>query len=352
MRQRGLIRALVLVAGLAPAPPAASAQGQTPQNATLRQALHAYDNLDFTHAITLARRALAQRMAGADQSRAYELLGFAYSATDSQVKAVDAFKQTILLEPDRELDPNRISPKITSLFYSALGQVLVVRQLRVDSARFVSGQGSVPIRFTVTSPARVRARAVSGATTVLIDSSVVTGTVNLRWPARLSNDDPVPAGDWLIVVEATAGQNSFSAARSVRITHGSVDTLPHLTSLPGYQELPETEIAPQSWRPVGLAFLYTGGALIGTLGLESASLGSSSKRELSVVGAVALATGMVMTFRKPARRPAEGNILYNRLLREQIARRNQEIAKENVTRRQQVQLTIVPLPPPKTAGGR
>ncbi len=59
-----------------------------------------------------------------------------------------------------------------------------------------------------------------------------------------------------------------------------------------------------------------------------------------------------MTFRKPARRPAEGNILYNRLLREQIARRNQEIAKENVTRRQQVQLTIVPLPPPKTAGGR
>src|SRR6266568_5109292 len=332
MRQRGLIRALVLVAGLAPAPPAASAQGQTPQNATLRQALHAYDNLDFTHAITLARRALAQRMAGADQSR--------------------AFKQTILLEPDRELDPNRISPKITSLFYSALGQVLVVRQLRVDSARFVSGQGSVPIRFTVTSPARVRARAVSGATTVLIDSSVVTGTVNLRWPARLSNDDPVPAGDWLIVVEATAGQNSFSAARSVRITHGSVDTLPHLTSLPGYQELPETEIAPQSWRPVGLAFLYTGGALIGTLGLESASLGSSSKRELSVVGAVALATGMVMTFRKPARRPAEGNILYNRLLREQIARRNQEIAKENVTRRQQVQLTIVPLPPPKTAGGR
>jgi hypothetical protein len=338
---------LVLAAGfatpvLAQAPP-------LPQNATLRQALQAYDNVDFARVITLARRALLERMSGADQARAYELLGFAYSATDSQVKAVDAFKQTILLDPDRELDPRRISPKITSLFYSALGQVLVVRQLKVDSARFVGGQGTVPIRFTVTSPARVRTRAVSGATALLVDSAVTTGTVNLRWPARLPNGDPVAAGDWLIIVEATAGQNSFSASQPVRIAHGSVDTLAHLTSLPGYQELPETEIAPQSWRPVGLAFLYTGGALIGTLGLESASLGSSSKRELGAVGGTALVTGFVMMLRKPASRPAEGNILYNKLLREQIARRNQDIAQQNVTRRQQVQLTVVPLPKPSGA---
>src|SRR5437899_3065754 len=127
-------------------------------------------------------------------------------------------------------------------------RLLLVRQLKVDSARFVGGQGSLPIRFTVTSPARVRARAVSGAASLLVDSAVVTGTVNVRWPARLPNGDPVPAGDWLIVVDATAGQNSFSASQPVRIVHGTVDTLPHLTSLPGYQELPETEIAPQRWR--------------------------------------------------------------------------------------------------------
>jgi hypothetical protein len=338
MRHRGLL--LALVTGLAcPAP----ALAQAPQSATLRAALRAYDNVDFARAISLARRALAERMTGPDQARAYELLGFAYSATDSQLKAVDAFKQTILLDPDRELDPRRISPKITSLFYSALGQVLVVRQLRVDSARFVAGQGNVPIRFTVTSPARVRTRAVSGATALLIDSAVVTGTVNLRWPARLPGGDPVPPGDWLIVVEATAGQNAFSASQPVRIAHGSVDTLPHLTSLPGYQELPETEVPPQSWRPAGLAFLYTGGALIGTLGLESASLGASSKRELGVVGGAALLAGFVMTLRKPAPRPAAANILYNRLLREQIARRNEDIAKQNAARRQQVQLTVVPL---------
>src|SRR2546422_494827 len=157
MRRSGLLLVLAVGGGLAP-----PLRAQTPpQNVTLRQALQAYDNVDFARAIALARRALLERMSGPDQARAYELLGFAYSATDSQVKAVDAFKQTILLDPDRELDPRRISPKITSLFYSALGQVLVVRQLKVDSARFVGGQGSLPIRFTVTSPARVRTRARS-----------------------------------------------------------------------------------------------------------------------------------------------------------------------------------------------
>ena len=90
-------------------------------------------------------------------------------------------------------------------------------------------------------------------------------------------------------------------------------------------------------------------ALIGTLGLESASLGSSSKRELGIVGGAALVTGFVMMLRKPATQPAEGNILYNKLLREQIARRNQDIAQQNVTRRQQVQLTVVPLPKPSGA---
>src|SRR5437667_261795 len=173
-------------------------------------------------------------------------------------------------------------------------------------------------------------------------ASAWNGQVNVSWSPRLPNGDPVPAGSYTVVVEARLGQNTFSASQQIRVTHGRVDTLPHLTSLPGYQYLPETEIPAQTWRPLGVAFLYTGGALIGTLGLESSSLGASSKRELGVVGAAALVTGFVMTLRRPAPRPAEGNILYNRLLTEQIARRNADIAKENVARRQQVQLTIGP----------
>src|SRR2546426_1586538 len=80
MRRSGLLLVLAVGGGLA-----TPLRAQTPpQNVTLRQALQAYDNVDFSRAIALARRALLERMSGPDQARAYELLGFAYSATDSQ----------------------------------------------------------------------------------------------------------------------------------------------------------------------------------------------------------------------------------------------------------------------------
>jgi len=323
---------------------AAAAHAQQPQNATLRSALRAYDNVDLTQAITLAHRALAERMAGPDQARAYELLGYAYSALDSADKAITAFKQVLFIEPDHELDSLKLNPKVSVAFELALSQILVVRQLRVDSSSFVGGQGAVGIRYRVTEPARVRVTAVNGNTVIPIDSSVGVGTVNLRWPVQLPSGDPVPAGTYQIIAEAHAGQNTFSASQTVVITHGTVDTVAHLTSLPGYQRLPEQETPPRSWRPMGLAFLYTAVVGAGTVALENSNLGTASRRELAGVSAAALVAGFVMTLKKPAPQPALGNILYNQLLTEQIARRNQEIAADNVRRRQQVQMVVAPAP--------
>ena len=317
---------------------------QTIQNPTLRRAQQAFDNLDYRQTLTLGRAALRERLTGFERARTYEMLGFTYSGMDSILKAVDAFKQVVLLEPERTLDANRTSPKALSAFQVALTQVLVVRQLVVDSVTFVGGQGVVPIRYTVTQPARVVTRAVSGSTTLRIDSTVATGQVNIRWPARLPNGDPVPAGNYTVVVDATIGQNSFSTSQPIRVAHGIVDTVAHLTSLPGYTYLPETEIPPKSWRPMGLALVYTGVALAGTSALSNGDLGSASLREGGAIGAGIVLAGFIMTLKKPAPQPARGNILYNQLLREQISRRNTEIAQENTRRRQQVALTVAPLP--------
>ncbi|MBW8839710.1 MAG: hypothetical protein JF602_07650 [Gemmatimonadetes bacterium] len=337
------------VAGLLVLPVVLSAQ--TIQNATLRRAQLAFDNLDYRQALSAGQASLRERLTGYERARAYELLGFTYSGMDSILKAVDAFKQVVLIEPERELDPNRTSPKALSAFQVALTQVLVIRQLRVDSIQFIGGQGNVPIRYTVTQPSRVVARVTGGALgSMRIDSTIANGQVNIRWPARLPSGDPVPAGNYNVVIEANVGQNSFSTSQPIHVAHGVVDTLPHLTSLPGYDYLPETEVPPKSWRPLGLALVYTGVALAGTSALSNGDLGSPSLREGTVIGLGFVAAGFVMTLRKPAPQPARGNILYNQLLREQIARRNNEIAQENTRRRQQVALSFGPLP--RVGGGR
>lgn len=321
--------------------PALSAQ--TVQNATLRRAQQAFDNLDYRQAVAAGQASLRERLTGFERARAYELLGFTYSGMDSILRAVDAFKQVVLLEPERQLDPNRTSPKALSAFQVALTQVLVVRQLVVDSVTFVGGQGAVPIRYTVTQPARVVTRIIGGSTSSRIDSTVANGQVNIRWQARAAGGDPLPAGNYTIVVDAAVGQNSFSTSQPIRISHGAVDTLPHLTSLPGYTYLPETEVPPKSWKPVGLALVYTGVALAGTSALSNGDLGSTSLREGGAIGAGIVLAGFVMTLKKPAPQPARGNILYNQLLREQISRRNTEIVQENTRRRQQVALSVVPV---------
>jgi hypothetical protein len=327
------------------------AQAQTIQNATLRRAQQAFDNLDYRQVLTAAQASLRERLTGFERARAYELLGFTYAGMDSILKAVDAFKQVVLIEPERDLDPNRTSPKALSAFQVALTQILVVRQLRVDSVNFIGGQGAVGIRYTVTQPSRVVTRVTGGTMgSMRIDSTVANGQVNLRWPARLPSGDPVPAGNYNVVVEATVGQNSFSTSQPIRITHGVVDTVAHLTSLPGYTYLPETEVPPKSWRPMGLALVYSGIALAGTSALSRGDLGSASMREGGLIGGGIVVAGFIMTLKKPAPQPARGNILYNSLLREQIARRNTEIAQENTRRRQQVALSVVPLP--RIGGGR
>jgi hypothetical protein len=344
---RRSIRLLLVVPLICP--PALTAQ--TVQNATLRRAQQAFENLDYRQALSLGHASLRERLTGFERGRAYELLGFTYSGMDSILKAVDAFKQVVLIEPERDLDPNRTSPKALSAFQVALTQILVVRQLRVDSVEFIGGQGAVAMRYTVTQPSRVVTRVTGGTSgSMRIDSTVANGQVNIRWPARMPNGDPVPAGNYNVVVEATVGQNSFSTSQPIRITHGVVDTLPHLTSLPGYTYLPETEVPPKSWRPMGLALVYSGIALAGTSALSNGDLGSASMREGGVIGGGIVLAGFIMTLKKPAPQPARGNILYNSLLREQIARRNTEIAQENTRRRQQVALSVVPLP--RAAAGR
>jgi hypothetical protein len=313
-------------------------------NPTLRRANQAYNSLSYAQAIILARQASRERLSPDDQARAYELLAFSYASLDSTRQATEAFKQALLLNPDRVLDLGRVSPKITSAFALALAQVLVLRDLRVDTAEFIAGTGALPIRFTVTRTARLRTRLVGPGGEITVDSALGEGAVRLQWNGLLSNGLPPVRGNYRVIVEANAGRDSYAASVPVRIDPGQVDTLPHLTSLPGYDLLPETVVPPRSWKPVGLALVATSLALGGSLALENSKLGGGGRREILAVGTGAALVGLFATMKKPAPVPARANILYNSLVREQLARRNAEIAAENAARRRQVKLAIVPQP--------
>jgi len=312
-------------------------------NPALRQARQAYDALDFENAITNAQQALQQGLLSRDDRIiAHELLGFAFGALDSARQAVDHFRELIFLDPDREPDVNMVSPRITALYASALGQVLVVRQLRVDSASFVANQGGVDIRFQLSRPARAIARVVGPDYDVVVDSQLVAGSGRFTWRAVSPDGNPASPGSYQVIVTAVEAGNEFAAPIDVSVLHAPVDTLDHLTSLAGYSELPETERPPRNWRPLGVAVLYAGLSAGAAVALEHSDLGES-KREVLSVGALGLLTGFIMSVKRPDPQLVPANIRYNQLLRENLARQNAQIAAENAARRRQVMLTIFPL---------
>src|SRR5918999_6574081 len=174
------------------------------ESATLRRASAAYRGLEYGDAISLCKQALRERLRGTEQERAYEILGFSFAALDSARQATDAFKELVLLSPDRELDPARISPKITSLFALARTQVLVVRRLELDSTRIIAGAQNANFVFSVTRPARVRARITGTGREVVIEDARVEGTVRVPWNGLMGDGNPPPTGSYRLVVEATA----------------------------------------------------------------------------------------------------------------------------------------------------
>lgn len=314
------------------------------QHPALRQAITAYENLNFAAAIANARFALEQRPSRDDRIIAYEVLGFAYGALDSAAQALDAFKELIFLDPNREPDPQRVSPRITSLYASALGQVLIVRRLAVDSTSFVAGEGSVPIRFQVSRAARAVTRIVGPEMDAVIDSQLVTALtpIEVRW-RTVRAGRPVPPGRYQIIVAGIEGGNEYAATTAVRVQHTPVDTLPHRTNLEGYREQPEFEQPPRDWRPLGIAVLYAGLSSAATLALEDTDLGGGVKPAVFGVSLGALLTGVAMSLKKPDPRPIPAAIEFNRLLRAQIGQINAEIARENEERRRKTTMIVVPV---------
>jgi hypothetical protein len=326
--------------------------GRAQDTTLVARAEAAYTALEFSTALSLARQASTTRLAPGQLARAYEVLAFSYAALDSTRQAVEAFRELIFLAPDREPSVERVSPRITSLYASALGQVLVVRGLQVDSSSFVGGQGAVPVRYNLSRPASVTARLLGAGLDIAVDSQLAAGSSGFRWEALQANGEPVPAGQYRLLVTAREASSEFTQEALIEVRHAPVDTVPHLTSLPGYTELPRTEIPPRDWKPFGLSVLYTGLTTGAALALSNSDLGTQWQTPALTVSLSSIAVGLVMALRTPDARDVPANIRYNDLLATQIAARNLQLAAENAARRRQTALTIVARDVVRSGGGQ
>jgi hypothetical protein len=210
----------------------------------------------------------------------------------------------------------------------------------MDSLRIVAGVQFVPLSFAVTRAARIRARIVGGGREALLDSSRAEGAVRLQWNGLMADGLPPASGNYRLVVEASAGRDSYAASFPLRIDAGAVDTVAHLSALAGYDLLPESVVPPRSWRPFALASLAAGVVAGTSLALENGRLGGGGRRELLSVSVGTMTLGLLASLKRPAPIPAPANMRYNALVREQLARRNAELSAQNTARRRQVQLTI------------
>jgi hypothetical protein len=211
----------------------------------------------------------------------------------------------------------------------------------VDSSVFVSGQGVVPINFNVSRPSRVITRVTGSGFDAVVDSQLVGATGGIRWSAQDGDGDPIPAGRYQILVTAIEGTSEFSVPITIDVRHGAVDTVAHLTSLPGYDKLAEMESPPRDWKPLGISVLYAGLSTGAAYALSNPDLGDNWRGGAMSVSLAAVATGFIMSIRKPEPRPVDANIRYNLLLDQQLAQQNLQIGLDNEQRRRQVRLTVV-----------
>ena len=196
------------------------------QDTSVASAQAAYEALDYAGAIRTAGQALRGELTREERVTAYELLGFSYGALDSTRLAVQAFQRLIFLAPDREPDVERVSPRITSLYASALGQVLVVRRVSTDSVSFVAGTGAMPIRFEVSRLAQTSTRVIGPGVDFAVDSQTVAGPAQADWSLDGPDGRPIPPGQYQIIVTAREGERSEYASEplTVRLEHGRLDT--------------------------------------------------------------------------------------------------------------------------------
>lgn len=316
----------------------AVASGQSSE--TVRSAQTAFNDFEYERAVELAEAALDEPLSESDRVQAFEVLGYSYGILEQADRAVSTLSQMIMIDPDREPDRQALPPRIANLWNQAFDQVLVVRGVLVDSVEFVSGEGAVTIHYEVSRPATATLRLLGSGVDNVIDSRLTNpGSARFDWNAQVDGA-PIPPGSYQLLITASEGRNQYQRLAGFTVSHSEVDTTAHVTSIDGFEKVPETEVPPRDWRPLGVSTLLTGAVAGAALALNNSSF-EGARVELGVAAVIGIGTGLVLSLREPEARPVPTAIQLNQLIDRSIADRNAQIAAANEERRRRVRMLIV-----------
>lgn len=122
VRRLLLALALLLVAG--------PAEAQI-DSELVRQGIKAHDELDYSRAVELFRRALGESLTRPEKIVTYKTLGFAFVALGDHEPARRAFEELLRVEPAFELD-RTISPRVRAVFGEARARMPAPGPTRVE----------------------------------------------------------------------------------------------------------------------------------------------------------------------------------------------------------------------------
>jgi hypothetical protein len=143
-----------------------------------------------------------------------------------------------------------------------------------------------------------------------------------------------------VVVEE--GADGWEASADIRVTHATPDTSAHLAALEGIEERPEFVTPRRDWRPLGVSVLYTAIVSGTAVALHNSDL-AGARGPIVGVSVFALAAGILQTAKQPEPQRVEANVEYNRMVRQLLETRNDDIARLNELLRRQTRITIVQL---------
>ena len=311
----------------------------------VNRAIGAYDDLDFSTAAGLIRRALAfqgsDKLSTEDQARALSYLGATEFYRDNPDSVMSAFWQIVTLNPRYQIDDLVFPPEVTSIFALVRRDTKVVQVDAPPVRRIRAGTGRYAAQLFASSYHEILATVAlaDGRPVRVLYSGLIGDSLEVYWDGLDSARVPVRTGRYFLTVESTGREGTV--VRQLRlpldVSTSSIDTLP-------WPERPADSLFLQEGTSGGPAIEALVGGVVGGIAVALLPSAIASDTDLSAgrfaVGGAMTIAGVVGFFKQRGGQPISANVAANAALLGEWQSRRDGVVRQNAVLQREVDLEI------------